>query len=628
MEHSGEKALRAARAALERLRDALAALDAYRAGTRAASGHKADLPTLRGIDRLLAPTLAIAGEEGAGKSTLVNAIFGLPLVPTDANSPGTVAPIAIAADVSAPLSYVVERYGSDDRIECADRSAFASYLLQRENPDNTKRVRQGVIRAAGPQWADGLQLIDLPGLGGISEAVQQEVAAALGHVESALLVINDRNAAPGLKVAGRLKALGGNVDAVIINLRSSKLLDDETRQAFSDEMIAANISAIRSFVGEAAERLGFDIPAARIFAIHLPAMRELALVRNADMNAPAHADEAARFAAWLHAGYGREGAGARLSQALEIASTIIDDHVRAEQDEIALLAGIRRGDPASIEQAGAALERRRKLLSARWSEALKRAGADAAAEVASAHIERAIQSLKTCLTELHQTCRASLSTEKLHWDAGDRNRIAITLSRGAAGAARELERHRDTALKIYLDVCKKAAEAVAEDDDILSLIHVPIESADFGSARLWREPHFEVEQGGFLGFEWAWSAPSIDRMLREIRHIEMTIDASREGPIATAFQTQMKARRAAQHACLEERLDMIAAMIADPDHPALLAAERASKRRSELIGEAQDARAKCRRAMNQLNEIDRVRLEKDPRQRAVSGARRRANLQP
>ncbi len=605
MDQSGDKALKAARVALERLRERVAALDG-------------GFPAVARLDDALAPTLAIAGEEGAGKSTLVNAIFGMPLVPTDANSPGTVASIAISADVTATPSYSVELHGSDERIVCADRSVFASYLLQRENPHNTKRVSQGVIQAAGPAWADGARLVDLPGLEGLSETLEQDVAAALPGSGRALLVLNDRNAAPGLRVASRIKALGGNVIAVIVNLRSSKLLDDETRKALAGDIAAGNISRIRAFVCEALERLGFDIPAACVFAIHLPAMRELELAANVTMNAPAHAAEVARFAAWFRASFGRAGAGARISQALEIASAVIDEHCRAGQAEMALLAGLRRGDAAAAAGAAAALAQRRKRLPGRWREALRQAGDVAAAERSSIAVQSAIQRLKAQLTDLHRNCRASLPVERWKWDVADENRIAAVLSREAAGAACEFQRQRDLALEAYHDVCRRAAEAVVEDDDILKTIEAPLHKADFASKQLWQAPRFEAGKRAILGLEWMWSAASIDRMLHEISHAEMTIDASRKGRIVTEFRNQLKMRRAAHYDGLRKRLDRIAAIAADPAHPALLAAERASKQKSDLVKDAQLSSAKCRRMLGRLTESDRIHAAKADEQRAKS----------
>jgi hypothetical protein len=589
-DHAHDKARKAARAALERLRDSLNAL----VGCRAASD-------LTSIDRILAPTLAVAGENGAGKSTLVNAIFGLPLAPTDANAPAA-APIVIDADDSAPPSYVVERSGTEGGVRCADRDAFAGFLYRGENLGNATGLIQGLIRAAGPHLAGGFRLFELPDLEGAPEPVQQAVAALLHSAGRAILVINDRNAAPGLRIASRLKGLGRGVDALIINLRSSKLLEDETREPLAYEVAAENIAAVRSFVCEQLKKTGFEIPPGNVFAIYLPAMRGLKLVKNAGMNAPAHADEAQRFAAWFRAAYGAETDGARFAQALKTADALVDEERLAGERAIALLAGLRRCDQSSVAQAEAALDRHRARLSNKWSEALLRAGEEAAAERAVAVLADAVQRLKNRLADLHQGSRASLPDDKWKWDVADRDRIAAALSRETAAAAAEFERCREREIEAYLDVCEKAAEAVgADDDDGLKFLQVAVDAAPVAPRPLWQAPHFEVAAPGFLGLDWLWSLSSIDGMLRRIFHAEMILDPTAEGPFAGRFQTQLADCREAQFARLRRRLDAIAAIIADPDHPALIAARRAAERRSGLLDEARGAAAALRKALDALD---------------------------
>jgi len=85
------------RSGLERMLRGLETILAVRrvAGFSEHSDLECKLFSLTELSASLPRTVGVVGEEGAGKLTLVNAILGEDLVPTDSNRPGTLAPISI-----------------------------------------------------------------------------------------------------------------------------------------------------------------------------------------------------------------------------------------------------------------------------------------------------------------------------------------------------------------------------------------------------------------------------------------------------------------------------------------------------------------------------------------------------
>src|SRR5207302_195969 len=131
---------------------------------------------------------------------------------------------------------------------------------------------------------------------------------------------------------------GRDLDAVVINLKSSKLIDSETLEPLSDAEVARHIADIKTFVRTQLSKAGSELAPDSIFAIHVPSMKGLALEAGSALGAPAHMDEIARFADWFSGAYGHRGAATRIASALELAE-------RANQS----LSSTARADAAVID---------------------------------------------------------------------------------------------------------------------------------------------------------------------------------------------------------------------------------------------------------------------------------------
>lgn len=128
--------------------------------------------------------LVVVGQFKRGKSSLMNAIIGRPLLPT-----GTI-PVT-----SAVTSL---RHGSSTRVlirragrvidEEVPIDALADFVTERGNPDNRKQVLSVEVEVPVPFLRRGLRFIDTPGIGSAHERNTATTLAFMPEADAAILV--------------------------------------------------------------------------------------------------------------------------------------------------------------------------------------------------------------------------------------------------------------------------------------------------------------------------------------------------------------------------------------------------------------------------------------------------------
>lgn len=128
--------------------------------------------------------LVVVGQFKRGKSSLMNAIVGRPLLPT-----GTI-----------PVTSVVTslRYGSRTRVvirragrvleEEVSVEALAEFVTERGNPDNRKQVVSAQVEVPVPFLRRGLRFIDTPGIGSAYERNTATTLAFMPEADAAIFV--------------------------------------------------------------------------------------------------------------------------------------------------------------------------------------------------------------------------------------------------------------------------------------------------------------------------------------------------------------------------------------------------------------------------------------------------------
>ena len=130
--------------------------------------------------------IAVLGEFKRGKSTLVNALIGQPELPTGVVPVTTVATEIHFAD-PRPGALVVYEDGTTSEVP---PSALGRYVSERENPANQLGVRRVELRVGTRLGADGVVIVDTPGVASVNERQTIAAKAALSESDGAVVVLS------------------------------------------------------------------------------------------------------------------------------------------------------------------------------------------------------------------------------------------------------------------------------------------------------------------------------------------------------------------------------------------------------------------------------------------------------
>ncbi|MBM4288159.1 MAG: hypothetical protein FJ135_08435 [Deltaproteobacteria bacterium] len=182
--------------------------------------------------------LVMLGAFKRGKSTLINALLGEPLLPT----------------AVIPLTSVVTiiGYGEEVRIEVLfhngqrqqiPSSELAAYITERGNPQNIKGVQEVDIAYPSEYLKDGVRIIDTPGVGSIYSHNTEVAYNYLPQVDAAIFVIT---VDPPLSAAEEefLKDIREYVHKLFFVLNKIDYVEEAERQEaldFTRQVLQANL---------------------------------------------------------------------------------------------------------------------------------------------------------------------------------------------------------------------------------------------------------------------------------------------------------------------------------------------------------------------------------------------------
>ena len=165
---------------LQRILDRLRTLAEGRADRRI-------LADLDAADRRLAEInfkLVVLGEYKRGKSTLINALLGEPVLPT-----GVVPLTSVITEVTygSPPSARIEFLSGDVMPVAID--SLAQFITEPHNPGNRKRVARAVICVEAALLRQGVVIVDTPGVGSVFSQNTQLTYQFLGEADAMVLVL-------------------------------------------------------------------------------------------------------------------------------------------------------------------------------------------------------------------------------------------------------------------------------------------------------------------------------------------------------------------------------------------------------------------------------------------------------
>lgn len=128
--------------------------------------------------------IAVVGEFNRGKSTLINAIVGEPVVPTGVLPLTAIATELTFGDPGATVEFL------DGRAEVIAKEKVADFVTESSNPANELGVARVVVRGEWDLVGSGVVLVDSPGLASLHEHNTDAGRAALLDADGVVVVLS------------------------------------------------------------------------------------------------------------------------------------------------------------------------------------------------------------------------------------------------------------------------------------------------------------------------------------------------------------------------------------------------------------------------------------------------------
>ena len=172
--------------------------------------------------------VACIGQFKRGKSTLINALIGAPILPVGF-IPVTAVPTVIRFGERESARV---RGGDGSWREIAVRD-LGEYVSEEHNPENAKRIAGVEVFVPSPLLASGMCLVDTPGLGSVFTGNTAATESFIPHIDAALVVIGADPPLAGEELA-LVEAVGRNVEDLIVVINKADRTTKEERAAAAE----------------------------------------------------------------------------------------------------------------------------------------------------------------------------------------------------------------------------------------------------------------------------------------------------------------------------------------------------------------------------------------------------------
>jgi hypothetical protein len=178
--------------------------------------------------------VACVGQFKRGKSTVINALVGTPMLPTG------VVPVTSVV--------TVVRHGArpSARVRLAGRAwhevdpaTLAAYVAEAQNPQNEKGVEGVEVFVPSPLLATGMCLVDTPGIGSVFAASTQTTRDFVPHIDAGLVVLGADPPLAGDELA-LVEAVARQTDRLLFVLNKADRLSAAERaeaRAFAERIL-------------------------------------------------------------------------------------------------------------------------------------------------------------------------------------------------------------------------------------------------------------------------------------------------------------------------------------------------------------------------------------------------------
>ena len=178
--------------------------------------------------------VACIGQFKRGKSTLINALIGDPVLPVGF-TPVTAVPTVIRFGDQRTARIQVGN-GSWQKVSVCDLN---QYVSEECNPENTKGIRGVEVFVSSQLLAGGMCFVDTPGLGSVFTGNTAATHAFIPHVDAALVVIGADPPLAGEELA-LVEAVAQHVQDIVLVLNKADRTTPEEKAAaihFADRQV-------------------------------------------------------------------------------------------------------------------------------------------------------------------------------------------------------------------------------------------------------------------------------------------------------------------------------------------------------------------------------------------------------
>jgi predicted GTPase len=280
--------------------------------------------------------VACVGQFKRGKSTLLNALVGEPVLPMG------VLPVTSAITVLRHGQRGARVRFQGGRTEDVRIEALPAYVTDRENPENRKGVQVVEVFLPSALLARGMCLVDTPGLGSVFGGNAEVTREFVPHVDAALVVVGADPPLSGEEVA-LAEDVAAHARHLLVVLNKADRLTDEERQEgvrFAAEVLSSRLrrSIGRVYEVSAQEHVSSGV-VTRDWAEFASALEALAHASGADLVEAAEVRAADRLArALLEEISERREALIRPLEESELRIATLERHVAAAERAMADLA--------------------------------------------------------------------------------------------------------------------------------------------------------------------------------------------------------------------------------------------------------------------------------------------------
>ncbi len=169
--------------------------------------------------------VACVGQFKRGKSTLINALVGEPILPTG-YIPVTAVPTVVR--FGERLNARIRTHdGSWDEIPVSE---LKQYVTEELNPENKKGIQGAEAFVPSPLLSSGMCIVDTPGLGSVFGGNSAATQAFIPHIDAALVVVGADPPLAGEELT-LVEAVGKQVHNLILVLNKADRTTDAERTA-------------------------------------------------------------------------------------------------------------------------------------------------------------------------------------------------------------------------------------------------------------------------------------------------------------------------------------------------------------------------------------------------------------